>query len=153
MYEFAERVFTEPCGFLTDDSERIGATPDRLIPPSNAALEVKCPSNWVHLQYLIDGFGADYLPQVMGQMLVGGFDYVDRYAYHPKMPPRLVRTYRDPSRLEALNMALLQFLNERDAIIEQARAEGLFEIHQGPIATVVDEAYRDFNRMIPEADP
>ena len=150
MYEFAERVESAPCGFLTTDDGAVGATPDRLLPGQNAALEVKCPSNWVHLQYLIDGFGSDYLPQVFGQMLVGEFDYVDRYSFHPRMPPRLVRTVRDHERITTLAFILKQFCEERDAIIEKLRAEGLFEPGR---ALPLDQAYGEFGRMMPEDEP
>ena len=97
MYEFDTERQTAPVGFITTDDGRMGASPDRLIISETwpGALEIKCPSPQTHLEYLVDGFGADYMPQVQGQALIGEFDFVDRYSFHPLMPPALVRTHRD----------------------------------------------------------
>lgn len=124
MYEFEQEAETAPCGFLTTDDGRIGATPDRLLP--RGALEIKCPAPWTHLQYLIDGFGPDYLPQAQGQILVGEVDYCDRYSYHPSMPPVLARTWRDDCQQAMLRQGLTDFLDMRDEILERARRHGLF---------------------------
>lgn len=136
MYEFDRDVETDPVGFITTDDGRIGCTPDRLIRGHKAALELKCPAPNTHICYMVDGFGTDYIPQAQGQMYVGGFDWVDRYSYHPELPPVLHRTCRDDAFIEKLDRALTHFCDEKAAVLAKVRARGYFEereqIHRGP---------------------
>jgi YqaJ-like recombinase protein len=152
MYEFEQELETAPVGFLTTDDGRIGATPDRLIVGARpAALEVKCPAPWTHLEYLIDGFGPDYLPQAQGQILVVECDFVDRYSYHPRMPPVLARTWRDDGQQKMLRAALADFLDTRDEILGRARRHGLFA-ERRRLGTAFDELAEDaaaFDRLAP----
>ena len=138
MYEFQQEVSTEPVGLITTDDGRIGASPDRLLTGRNAALEIKCPAPQTHLQYLVDGFGAHYLPQVQGQAYVGEFEFVDRYSFHPLMPPALVRTYRDETYIGKLAGALEQFCDELAELERIIRDKGYFPEHPR-LATAIDE--------------
>ena len=142
MYEFESQEKTEPCGLLTTDDGLIGASPDRLIVGfgNPCPLELKCPAPWTQIEYLIDGFGADYLPQAQGQILIAEADFCDRYAFHPAMPPALVRTYRDDNKQTVLRQALTDFLDMRDEILERARASGFFA-ERRHLATALDQAY------------
>jgi hypothetical protein len=88
------------------------------------AVELKCPSPHTHLGYLLDGFGRDYKVQAMGQMLVGDLEWVDRYSYHPLLPPVRQRTYRDDGFIAKLRAALDQFLDLRDELMERALRAG-----------------------------
>ena len=124
LYEFELGVTTSPVGFITSDDGRIGASPDRLVDGIPAAVELKCPAPHTQLAYVLDGFGTDYKTQVQGQMLVGDFEWVDRYAYHPALPPMRVRTYRDEAYIKLLRDALDGFLEMRDRLMEQALAAG-----------------------------
>lgn len=129
MFELVEEVKTSPVGFVTTDDMSCGASPDRLIDGAAAGLEVKCPASWTHLEYLVDGFGSNYVVQAQGQNYVCEFEWVARYSFHPKMPPRLVKTYRDEALITNLKGALDQF-NEMKAEIEaKVRALGYFEEH------------------------
>ncbi len=125
-YEFREEIETTPVGFITTDDGLIGASPDRLI-GEVGLLEIKCPAPQTHLSYLVDGPGADYRPQVQGQLYVSERDYVDFWSYSPEMPGVLIRTGRDEPFIRKLEAALDQFLDMRDAILEQVRASGYFE--------------------------
>jgi YqaJ-like recombinase protein len=138
MYEFAEETETKPVGFITTDDGRVGATPDRLIVGKPAALEVKCPAPHTHIEYLVDGFGADYVIQAQGQAYVGEFEYVDRYSFHPALPPMLAKTYRDDAIIGKLRAALDQFFDVRDEIEAKVRASGFTEEH-AHMLTAVDE--------------
>jgi hypothetical protein len=143
MYEFERDVETAEVGLLTTDDGRVGATPDRLLIGAPAALEVKCPAPFTHLEYLIDGFDADYFPQVQGQALVGEFEFVDRYSYHPSMPPLLQRTYRDEPYLKKLQDALNRFCDMKDEMLEKARSLGMF-VDRERIVTAVDRELKDY---------
>ena len=129
MFTASTDLQTVPIGFLTTDDMRIGATPDRRILGGGASayLECKCPKAETHLEYLIDGFGADYMPQVQGQAFVGEADWVMRWSYHPMMPPKLERTDRDDGFIADLRAALDEFCDMRDEIERKARATGFFE--------------------------
>lgn len=126
-YEQESKSETTLVGLLTTDDGRIGASPDRLIVGlCPAGLEVKCPLPPTHLEYLIDGFGSDYLIQAQGQIFVGEFDFVDRYSYHPQAPSVLARTWRDDKQQKILQETLSHFLDIRDEIIEHAKRRGAF---------------------------
>lgn len=135
MYEFSRDVTTSPVGFITTDDGKVGASPDRLVDGQPGAVELKCPAPYTHVGYLLDGFGADYRVQVQGQMLVGGFEWVDRMSFHPELPPRTDRTYRDEAFIKLLADALDQFLDLRDELLEQALAKGAV-IHVTPTASL-----------------
>lgn len=147
FYEFEQEVETTPCGLITDDAMTMGATPDRLIVGKAAALEVKCPKPNTHLEYMIDGFGADYLPQAMGQILIGEFEWVDRYSFHPEMPPVPARTYRDEAYLADLKAALDQFNDMKAEIMEKVKARG-FYLKPKRMTTQVDKEM-DWNEHDP----
>jgi hypothetical protein len=142
MFELVEEVKTAPVGFITTDDLRVGATPDRLIVGEAAALECKCPAPWTHLEYLVDGFGADYIIQVQGQAYVGEFEYVSRWSYHPALPPVLAKTYRDEAIIGKLRVALDQFLDMRDEIERRVRASGFVE-ERRHLLTAYDEQVMD----------
>ena len=142
MYEFDQEVATEPVGFITTDDGRVGASPDRLLVGHAAALEIKCPAPQTHLEYLVDGFGADYMPQVQGQAYVGEFDFVDRYSFHPLMPPALVRTHRDEAYIAKLRAALDQFCDDLAELERVIRDKGYFPEHP-VLQTAIDELARE----------
>ena len=144
MYEYDQEVTTAPIGFVTTDDGRIGASPDRLLVDRPAALELKCPAPHTHLEYLIDGFGADYITQVQGQAYVGEFEFVDRYSFHPRMPSALVRTYRDESFIRKLADHLERFCDMLDELREQVKAKGYFA-ESKELRTAVDEMAKDQN--------
>lgn len=138
-YELIEEVKTRPVGFLVTDDMTAGATPDRIILDADACLEVKCPTPWIHLQYLIDGFEEAYIIQAQMQAYVGEFEYVDRWSYHPQLPPRLEKTPRDEIIIAALRDALVQFNDIKATIEAKVRASGFVEEH-AHMLTAWDEA-------------
>jgi len=132
MYEFERDVETEPVGFVTTDDGRMGCSPDRLIKNRPGALELKCPAPQTHICYMIDGFGTDYVPQVQGQMLIGEWEWVDRYSHHPDLPPVLQRTLRDDAFIAKLRDALDAFCEQYDRTLEKVKARGYFEERAKP---------------------
>lgn len=126
MYEFENDLTTKPVGFITTDDGRWGATPDRLLIDVNGAVEIKCPAPQTHIGYVADGFGDDYKVQVQGQMLVGGFDFIDRYSFCPELPVPTFnfRTHRDEDYIALLRSALERFCTMRDEMLDKLRAAG-----------------------------
>lgn len=139
-YEFVQDVKIRKCGLITTDNGLVGASPDRLIVGANGGLEIKCPAPWTQMGYIVDGFGDAYKCQVQGQMWVAELDYVDRYAWHPELPPALQRTERDEPFIKLLSDAINQFCDDLAEVIRKARASGFFE-ERARLLTAVDDAY------------
>lgn len=114
--------------FITSDDGRLGCSPDRIVRDSHprAALEIKCPAPWTHVGYLLDGPGDDYRQQVQGQMMVGEFEAVHFWSWHPQMPPKHIVTLRDDNFIAALTMGLDVFCDSLDEAEAKAREMGMF---------------------------
>lgn len=123
-YEFAQEVDTQKVGFITNDAGTIGCSPDRLVLGHPGALEIKCYAPHNHVAVAVDGFGEKHIPQVQGQLLIGEFEWVDRWAFHPDMPPVRVRTYRDEAYIAKLDTALTSFLDMMNDMEAKLRASG-----------------------------
>ena len=113
-YEFITGFTLDRGGFLTDDDMTVGASPDRRVLELGTVVggvEIKCPSEGVQVENLLRDNEIDpaYRPQVQGQILIGGFEFVDWFSYHPDFPPALIRTYRDDAYCEKLSAALEEF--------------------------------------------
>lgn len=94
-YEMLTDTPTGVVGFVSNDTKTIGASPDRLV-GSDGLLEIKCPRESTHVAYLLDRqVDADYYPQAQGQLWISERDWVDVLAYHPELPPALIRVERD----------------------------------------------------------
>lgn len=109
FYELQNDMDTQAVGFCTDDARTMGASPDRLI-NGDGLLEVKCPAPHTHVQYMLTrSLDKKYWPQVQGQLLVTGREWVDLISYHPEMPPVIIRIERDDKYLAALAQAIQLF--------------------------------------------
>jgi hypothetical protein len=129
-------------GFVTNDFEEVGCSPDGTVVGKNEAVEIKCPLEHTQMGYLLDGLGEDYTPQVQGQMLVGGFDAVHFWAWHPEMPAYYQRTPRNPAYIAKLVVALNDFCTELDALT--ARALSLGDYYVAPqLETPLEAAYQE----------
>lgn len=126
-YSFENNVKLERVGLITSDDGRIVTSPDRLIVGHNAAVEIKSPSPVVMVGYLDEGFGDAYRLQVQGQLLVGEFDFVDKYAWNAYFPRVCLRSRREDEVISALSNALDQFCDEIDELTEKLRTTGFFQ--------------------------
>lgn len=111
-FEAHTGLATDPVGFITDDREAIGCSPDRVISNTRQALEIKCPTGPVMCGYLIDGVEESYRAQLQGQILIGGFDLVHFYAWSEELPPYYTKVVPDRSFIEALAQYLDEFNRE-----------------------------------------
>lgn len=109
MYAYQVGVDLQNGGFITTDDHTAGASPDRLV-GDVGLVEIKCPAPWTHMEYLLSDKVADkYIPQLQGQLLISGREWVDWFSYHPEMPPACIRTYRDEPYIAKLQTALDSF--------------------------------------------
>ena len=95
-------------GFITDDEERFGCSPDGLVytpTPDHKliigndpihGLEMKCPIPETHMKWLLAGELPDeHKCQVHGSMAVSGLIRWDFMSYCPGLPPLIVKVERD----------------------------------------------------------
>lgn len=83
-------------GFILDDSEEFGCSPDGLVGEDNG-LEIKCPAENTMLSYIEDPMKGvkRYWQQIQGCMMITGRSTWDFLAYHPEMEPVLVTVEYD----------------------------------------------------------
>lgn len=126
-FELANSVETKPVGFVTTDDGRFGASPDRLIVADMTPLEIKCPSDVVQLEYLFFGLGNDYRCQVQAQIMTLEAERAAFHAYNVNIPQNFtVWTPRDNGFIANLAGAIARFVDDLDAMTEQARAWGVY---------------------------
>lgn len=103
-------------GFFTNDDLTLGSSPDVIVLDGEKQVgiaEIKCPENpAVHVEFLLmKEINPKYKPQIFGQMLVTGFEWVDWFSYYPGMPANRIRTHLsdDPEFAKKLEDALVGF--------------------------------------------
>lgn len=132
-YEFISGYRLDRGGFITNDEMTIGVSPDRRVFDSSGKVigcaEFKCPSPSVHIENLrrskTGKIDPAYIPQVQGQILIGGFEFNDWFSYHPSMPPAYIRTERDESFCKKLEEALGEFIYLLKQAIKELSEIGL----------------------------
>lgn len=123
-YEGVRELDTVRVGFVTNDQKTIGASPDRFV-GSDGLLEIKVPSEHVHVGYLLTrSVDAEYYPQVQGQLWVTGRQWLDIMSYHPEMPPALIRVERDAQFIRTLSIAVEAFVDVLEREATEARSRG-----------------------------
>lgn len=120
-------------GFWTTNDGKVGASPDRVLQrkmglPPTEGVEIKCPSPWVQVEYLLEGPEDNYKPQVQGHMLVCGFRRVHLFSYHPLMPSVHKTFEREDDYCDKLARELFAFCNELDVETDRARRIGPFKL-------------------------
>jgi hypothetical protein len=119
-------------GFVTDEAERVGCSPDGLIRDGKEILEIKVPAPWTHLRYLCEGHDDDYTAQVQGQLWLTGARRAHFYSWHEYWPAFHVVTERDERFIDFLATAVYHFCDEVDAAEKMCRKMGCVpEIMEG----------------------
>ena len=141
-YEFQRDIETVPVGFITNDAETYGASPDRFA-GDRGMIEAKAPSEWIHLGYLLKSGKAydKYMVQVQGQLLVvTDRDWVDVLSYHPEMPEALIRIERDDKFQSLLGEAVEEFSHNLELAWAQIVADGLADkqLRRAPVSAQDD---------------
>lgn len=120
----------QPVGFIKSADRTMGCSPDGIIYGGgnrpNQGVEIKAPAPWTQVEYLLAGPGTDYKPQVQGQMLIGQFECVHFFAFHPRMPSVYLCSLRDDAYLKTLRQAVDDFVGEVDEATKKAKAMGTF---------------------------
>jgi len=110
-YENLQDVETQPGGFITTDDGLIGCSPDRLV-GEDGDLELKCPLIHTQVKYALEGtVDDDYMCQLQGRMMIHGREWVDIFAYHPRLIIPPVRVKRDEKFIADLKSTLAAFVD------------------------------------------
>lgn len=110
-YEAITGTKTESTGIFTDRRRLVGCSPDRLV-GLKGLLEIKCPAPHNHVKFLqTQEMNMRYYPQVQGQLLVTGREWVDFFSYHPEHKCLTVRIYRNEQYLAVLTDLLHEFID------------------------------------------
>lgn len=125
-FQILTELRVEQIGLAMTDDAKLACSPDGIIVGRNEAVEIKCPQGDTQIGYLLDGLEDNYKPQVQCQMLIGGWDKVHFYSYHPNTPAFYKITERDPVYQHLLAQALREFVAQLDVETEIARSKGPF---------------------------
>ena len=111
MYASITKRKVTSCGAI-QFCDYFADSPDGLCIEDNGAIEIKCPQNKTHTDYLVGVHDAeslkaikpDYYWQCMAHMTVSGADWCDWMSYCPfsKKPLHVVRIERDSSAIATL---------------------------------------------------
>lgn len=118
-------------GFMTDDRERYGASPDGILVSGNRreVIELKCPYEIPrHIKNLLYGPDDSYRAQIQGQLLISGFNAAHFFSYHPNCPPYYERIERDEPYLRVLDTLLDKFCEELESDYQRALAAGAWGV-------------------------
>jgi hypothetical protein len=126
-YEFLTDQKVTEYGFILDDSEEFGCSPDGIIKGNDGifegGLEVKCPANSTMIGYQRNNksFVTAYWHQVQGCCMITGAKWWDLMAYSDKKPHHLIiRVERDDEYIEKLaaeiDKAVTIIINETEKL-------------------------------------
>lgn len=123
-YEFS-REETQPIGFITDDKDLYGCSPDRLV-GDDGLLECKnLPKQ--HIKALLyykknRRVLPTYIPQVQCQLFITGRKWCDLLFYSAHLPKLIVRHYPNLIIMAGLARQLKECLLLRDEIVGKLRS-------------------------------
>lgn len=119
MYAFMRDVEPETVGFVRNGNK--GASPDNFI-GANGGLEIKTKLPHLLLDCLLQGeLPPEHKPQVQGCLWVCEREWWDFMAYWPKLPPLIVRVYRDEDYIKKLDEEVTRFNDELNELHEQLK--------------------------------
>ncbi len=118
VFSFQEDLVCREIGFVTNDDETVGCSPDRLT--ENSGLEIKCPMHTTHVKYLIDyhkngEMPSEYYAQVQGTMWLMDFSDYWFMSYHPDLPNLIMNVKRDDKYIASLSAAVDKLLEELES--------------------------------------
>ena len=134
FYALEKNCYVKQVGFVTTDDHRFGCSPDGLI-GANGGLELKCPQEKAHFQYLGKGeLPVRYKAQVHGQIIVCELDWVDFMSYSAGHDPLIIRVVPDEF-TDMLACELFSFLRLYDEALDYRTGmtfyEAIAEVRRG----------------------
>jgi len=123
LYEFNQDATVNRVGFVTDDAEEIGCSPDGLV-GEDGMIEIKARRGRNHIKAILyhrkhGRCPPDYVQQTQGQMMICARAWCDLVFYHPKLPLLIIRQTPDEKLQAALTEQLTLVCRERDSILKE----------------------------------
>lgn len=127
-YQFTADCEVDSVGFVTDDDERLGCSPDGLI-GDDGGCEVKClkAENHINAIFYYEKNGRippDYVQQIQGSLMITGRRWWDAIFYYPDLPLLIVRQVPDIRLHACLQNAISLVCAERDQVLAALRKYG-----------------------------
>lgn len=125
-YEIATDCTTEQVGYIYHPTLKwAGASPDGLV-GDDGLVEIKCPSVYTHLEYLLSGeIPEDYQKQMLWQMACSERQWCDFVSYSPDVPQEyqlfIVRLERDDKSISGMTLEVEQFLADVDKTLAELK--------------------------------
>ena len=124
-YELAHHE-VESVGFITDDLQRYGCSPDGLV-GTVGLVESKCLETKAHIKTLLyfakhKKAPPKYTQQTQGQILICEREWCDLFFYHPNLPTLVIRQFPDPDFIRGLKIQLAAVIRDRDEVFKQIKA-------------------------------
>jgi len=122
-YEMLNDIDAIQIGFVTDDKETHGCSPDSLV-GDNGLLEIKCLKAENHIKAIMyhqkhGKMPTTYVQQTQGQMMVCERDWCDLVFYHPDLPMLTIRSEPDTKIIHGLKQGIADVIAERDEVLEK----------------------------------
>lgn len=120
-YEFTNDVMVNEVGFITNDNELAGCSPDGLV-NEDGMVEFKCLKAENHIKAIMyhnkhNKAQPTYIPQTQGQMFIAERKWCDLVYYHPELPTLIIRQTINAEFCTTLAELLIKVVDERDRII------------------------------------
>jgi len=117
-YAFTHEVEVETPGFITNDDDTAGCSPDFLVVGAKRGGEIKCAEADTHVKWIVaGGLPQEHLLQVQGSLWVCGYDewyFVSYLAVTPRFPQHVVRVKPDRNVHDAIEEAVGLFWERFD---------------------------------------
>lgn len=130
LYEFANDVSVTPVGFVTNDPNTAGCSPDGFV-GDDGMVEVKCLKAENHIKAILyyqknNDCPTDYRAQTQGQMMICGREWCDLIFYHPELPLLTIRRTPDGMFCGALAQGIADVHAEKRIVLAalHKQAEG-----------------------------
>jgi len=144
FYEFMNDVQVRRVGFITDDDQRMGCSPDGLVDP-DGSVEVKCLKAENHIKAILyhrrhGRSPTEHRLQAQGVMMICEREWCDHVYYHPDLPLLVIRQHPDLNLQHALKMQIEHVEEHRDLVVAALRdgADAPPSVDVGPAATLAE---------------
>jgi hypothetical protein len=125
MYAFMRDAEPQQVGFIRNGQK--GASPDSLI-GANGGLEIKIAIPHIQIARLRRGtLPPEHKAQVQGNISVAEREFWDFTSYCPKLPPLIIRVYRDEAYIKHLEECIDIFNQELAQLVDYVRRYGRAE--------------------------
>jgi hypothetical protein len=133
-YEFDQDVTVRRIGFITDDNQTVGCSPDRLV-GDEGLLEIKAPLPHTQVEYWLSGeVNERFRPQLQGQLYISQRSWVDILCWHDVLPKLVMRVEPDEKFIQALDRQLQIFNFFIERVMEKIHATNEAPVPQGKLA-------------------